>query len=307
MNWIRTAVTMKGDPSVHAIAAECCKGDIPKAIGHLQCLFSELPAHARDGDLSGVSPLTLEQWALWTGKRGAFDRAVRSHLCTTQVLRSWDKHNGAAIRDNDAARERMKARREAGREAKQQQQQQLDREPTPKRSANGSANGSANVRGTFPSDGTGRDDTEEEEEGAPAPSSSAGHSAEFADDATRSAYQRARRSARNPETFDDVLSSLASGLGAPRGKPLTWHQIGTAILQILGNPTPPPLTANVIAGYATKVPVDAARPALNLFRGDLPGTIRDGDGRIVWHPGMPNDCPGADEIRANGWRVSEAA
>ena len=107
MNWIRMATTMKGDPKVHAIALACCKGDVAKAIGHLQCLFSELPAHAADGSLKGVSPLTLEQWSLWTGKRGVFDSAIRTTLCDDDTITGWEKYNGAAIRSAEHNRHRQ--------------------------------------------------------------------------------------------------------------------------------------------------------------------------------------------------------
>ncbi|MCC7054002.1 MAG: hypothetical protein IT355_12130 [Gemmatimonadaceae bacterium] len=116
MNWIRVATTIKNDPSVHAIAAECCRGDIAKAVGHVVAVLAECSTHARTGDLRAVQSLTLEEWAVWRGKSGALDKAIRSHLCTDGVLRSWDKYNGAPIRENEAHRARMKARREANRD-----------------------------------------------------------------------------------------------------------------------------------------------------------------------------------------------
>jgi hypothetical protein len=152
MNWIRIAVGIKADPSVHAIAETCCRNDIGKAVGHVVNVLTELPDHARDGDLAGITDLTLEEWALWRGKSGAFATAFRAHLCTGTRVRGWEKHNGKAVRDNDAARERMKAKRDAEREAKQQ--------PTPPEPpGERSANGSSNMHGTFTSDGTGRDGT----------------------------------------------------------------------------------------------------------------------------------------------------
>lgn len=95
------ATTMKGDASVHRMAAVLTKGDVPKIIGHLQCVFSELPAHARDGDISGVPATLLEHWALWIGKRGQFDAEFRREMCNDGTIRSWDVHNGAAIRQAD--------------------------------------------------------------------------------------------------------------------------------------------------------------------------------------------------------------
>lgn len=304
MTWIRMDVTMKSDPSVHAIAAECCKGDVPKAIGHLQCLWSEFLAHARDGNLTHISSLTVEQWAMWRGKDGAFDAAVRQHLCVDEVTRSWDKHNGAAIRAADANREKQQRHRNRANNARA-------------RTASGAETGGESDEGHNPSNNpsrnplrngvTERNGTREEEEraGDPAPSSAAGCAESFADLAHRDAYLGARRSARNPDTFDAMLRSLADGSGAPRGRPLTWHQLGTAILQISGQPSPPPLSANVIGGYATKVPAAPIAPPLALVPGDDPGTVRKPDGALVWHPGCPeHDRPTAEQVATNGWRVA---
>lgn len=113
MNWIRVATTMKGDTSVHQLAHQLTKGDVPKIIGHLQCLLSELPAHARDGDLRAIPDSLLEQWAMWSGKRGAFADAFRTVMCADRaVVRAWDKHNGAAIREADRNRKNVAAHRE---------------------------------------------------------------------------------------------------------------------------------------------------------------------------------------------------
>jgi hypothetical protein len=113
MNWIRLATTMKGDTSVHQLAHRLTKGDVPKVIGHLQCLLSELPAHARDGDLRAIPDSLLEQWAMWGGKRGAFADAFRTIMCSDRtVVRAWDKHNGAAIREADRNRRNVAAYRE---------------------------------------------------------------------------------------------------------------------------------------------------------------------------------------------------
>lgn len=102
MNWIRMATTMKGDATVHRLAAVLTKGDVPKMIGHLQCVLAELPAHARNGDISGVPASLLEHWALWTGRRGQFDTEFRAAMCTDAgVIRAWDVHNGSAIREAD--------------------------------------------------------------------------------------------------------------------------------------------------------------------------------------------------------------
>lgn len=115
MNWIRIATGILNDPSIHAVA-DAAGVSVPTTTGHVVGVLSYLPDHARGGDLSGVSDATLERWAMWTGKRGKFAAAFRAYLCDAQgVVRSWEKHNGAAIRKLDAdvqrKREQTKARR----------------------------------------------------------------------------------------------------------------------------------------------------------------------------------------------------
>jgi hypothetical protein len=296
MNWIKMAVSMKGDPSVHGIAKDCCKHDIAKAIGHLQCFFAELPAHARDGDLSTVDAMTVEQWALWSGKRGAFNEAVRKHLCEGGRLRSWEKYNGAAIRENDAARERMRLKREAEREEKN--------EPSPpERKGKRSPERSPNVPRTFPSDGTGRDVTAADAAvGAAAAATPDGLAERFVDARHREAYSAIRRSHRFPDQLDAMVAGLAEGLGAPRGRPLTWHQLGQGLLDLRAQQRD--VTTFSLGAFAAKVPIEPVKPALELVRDDLPGTIRDTAGDVVWHPGMPADRPSDDDIAANGWSVA---
>ena len=158
MNWIRIAVGIVDDPSVGALA-DAIGADEVKAAGHILAVLCQVPLHARDGDLSEVTDRTLEQWGRWRGKRGRFAMAFRRELCDVNgVLRSWEKHNGAAIRESDAARERMSAARAAKRAAKASYK---PRRPTSvERSGNPPETfdeRSANVPRTFASDGTGRD------------------------------------------------------------------------------------------------------------------------------------------------------
>lgn len=118
MNWIRIATGIMQDPSIHAVA-DATGVSVPTTTGHVVGVLTYLPEHARGGDLSGVSDTTLERWAMWTGKRGRFAAAFRAHLCTAQgLVRSWEKHNGAAIRDSDYDRERKKVKREADKAAR---------------------------------------------------------------------------------------------------------------------------------------------------------------------------------------------
>lgn len=111
MNWIRIAVGIMDDPSVVALA-EAVGVSVVTTTGHLVGLLTHLPEGAANGDVSAVSDVTLERWADWRGRKGKFATAFRAQLCDAQgVVRSWEKHNGAAIREVERARERAKERR----------------------------------------------------------------------------------------------------------------------------------------------------------------------------------------------------
>lgn len=76
MNWIRIAVTLPDDPRIHELA-DALKCDVDRALAKFLRVLFKLPEHARDGDISSISPNTVESWAGWRGKRGAFDSAFR--------------------------------------------------------------------------------------------------------------------------------------------------------------------------------------------------------------------------------------
>lgn len=110
MNWIRISVKIKGDPRIGAIA-RACKVRIHEAVGFVTCCLLEFPEHAPDGQIADVDDLMLEHWALWPGEPGVFAQAFRTHMCDTEqpnVVRAWEKINGAAIRkaEADIARKR---------------------------------------------------------------------------------------------------------------------------------------------------------------------------------------------------------
>lgn len=157
MNWIRVATGMKNDPDIAHIA-EACRVRVAEVVGCVTSLLSELPEHAREGDLTNVPDTLLEQWAGWEGKRGLFAKAFIAHLCIDRTVRSWEKHNGAALRESDRARERVREWRANKKEP------DTDAEPPPKRTRNvrrsvrgteGVTNGVANGERTLLRDGTG--------------------------------------------------------------------------------------------------------------------------------------------------------
>ena len=115
MNWIRIAVGIMHDPAIHAVA-DAVGVSVPTTTGHVVGVLACLPEHCRSGDLSKVSDATMERWAMWGGKRGKFAGAFRAYLCDAQgVVKAWEKHNGAAMREAETDRQRKKAWRDVRR------------------------------------------------------------------------------------------------------------------------------------------------------------------------------------------------
>jgi hypothetical protein len=111
MNWICIATGIMRDPSIIALS-EAVGVSVPTTTGHVVGVLTSLPEGSDTGDLSTVSDKTVEQWAMWGGKRGAFAAAFRAQLCDAQgVVRSWDKYNGRALRKMKADRERKRTAR----------------------------------------------------------------------------------------------------------------------------------------------------------------------------------------------------
>jgi hypothetical protein len=239
MNWIRMAVAMKGDASVHLLAERTTRGDVPKAIGHIQCVLSELPAHARDGNLRGTPDTLLEQWAMWTGKRGEFAAAFRDILCTDGMVSAWDRHNGAAIRDSDGARERMKAKRQLEREEKSRQLEAKKQALLPASFGEPFGERSQNVRDVFPSDGTGRDGTNYSSTEIAAvvvtgqsSGSSGGDVVGLLEPTAAGIYAGLRRSHRDPLAFDAMVRAAVEPITG--GVRFTWLEASAAIVQLRG-------------------------------------------------------------------------
>lgn len=155
MNWIRICIDIADDPSIGAIADAC---DIPlaEAVGCVVSVLCKLPAHAKDGGIETISDRTIEQWANWEHQRGRFAQAFRAAMCDEAgVVKAWERHNGAAMREAEAARDRM-------REARKKPKANASTEPpatAPETSAARSPNVRRTVRPTFASNGTERNDT----------------------------------------------------------------------------------------------------------------------------------------------------
>lgn len=238
MNWIRIAVKMKTDPKVGAIAA-ACGVPMAHAVGMVCCALMEFPDHARDGDVAGVPDVVLEQWAGWLGKGGVFASVFRAQMCDdTGAVAAWDRHNGAAIREADATKERAKQWRAERQAAK--------RERVPNGAPNGSrtaydtrtervANGVANGKRTPLRDGTGRD--EELTTPLRAVVSSGGAAQDgtpplsFVTESHHHAFVGYWRAHQYPAALVATLEAMANGMQGPA---VAWDTIGAALVEMQG-------------------------------------------------------------------------
>ena len=99
MNWVRIARNIKNDPRILTLAARC-RVRVPEAVGLVVNLLVEFPDNAVDGHIEPIEDFVLEQWAGWVGDAGVFATHFRTLLCDEHgVVRAWEKHNGAAMRE----------------------------------------------------------------------------------------------------------------------------------------------------------------------------------------------------------------
>lgn len=287
MKWIRIDAGIACDPKLQQLA-DAVGVRLPHAIGLVVCALCQFPAHARDGDIGDIPDATLEKWAGWEGKRGKFAPAFRAAFCADGVVTGWEKHNGAAVRkaDKDTERQAEYRAKKAGRPP--------DSPPPVTRD---------NTRDIV------RDETRRDVTAADAAVSDTaatatdGHAERFVDARHRDAYRAIRRAHRFPGQLDDMLAGLADGLSAPRGKPLTWHQLGQGLLDLRAQQRD--VSTFSLGSFAARVPTEPVMPTLSLVPKDEAGTVRDGTGKLVWYPGCPErDRPTAEQITANGWSVA---
>lgn len=126
---------------------------------------------------------------------------------------------------------------------------------------------------------------------------------QFVDHRHRAAYEAAHRAHRFPSSLDDLLVGLTKGQGAPRGKPLTWHQLGQAILDL--RVAQRDVSSVGLGAFAANVPAAPVTPTLTLIPKDEPNTVRDEHGKLIWDPGAPIwERPTEEEIAARGWSVA---
>lgn len=272
MKWIRVAVDIMDDSSIDTLAASL-KVRVAEAVGCVVCVLAHLPADAPDGNIASKSDRLIEKWAEWEGKRGAFAPAFRATFCTEAgVVRSWDKHNGAALREAERQRYKM------------QKYRQL-KEDVP-----GTVPGTVPVTesdGPSIRDGTGRDGTysqppKDDGEGNLAAASSSARQA-FDQIAPcvapvgRDALRYLLGAVDQPETWAGIIRGCASGQSMPEGRPASAERIAAAVQDF------------VAAGHHTAHP-----PKVKLFRGFVANSKASAAQTRHW---LNVDEDKADELR----------
>lgn len=232
MNWIRVATKIKDDVSIAKIA-DACKIRISEAVGCVVCVLAQFPEHAREGGIAEIPDLLIEQWAGWEGKRGRFASAFRAHMCTDEgVTRSWEKYNGAAIRDSDAARLRAQNWREEQKRTKKERNKPPEDTPNVRRTE----------RSTKPITYTTDVDVDEEltaSSAVAAEAVSAGGDektddlrSQFDEPRHVLAFERHMRASGSPEAFRLELEALSRERPSDGQPGIPWAVIGQALHEI---------------------------------------------------------------------------
>jgi hypothetical protein len=111
-DWFRVDCDIVDSPKVGRVA-DACGVAIPTALGHVLAVLAKVRQHrAHGGALGDVPDSMLEQWALWTGKRGRFATAFRDAFCDADgTLSGWAERQEPLIRRLERDRERARERR----------------------------------------------------------------------------------------------------------------------------------------------------------------------------------------------------
>lgn len=293
MNWIRIATKMKSDPRMGAIAS-ACRVRVPEAVGLVCCVLMEFPDHVRDGDVAHVDNVVLEQWAGWGGKGGEFAAAFRRHLCDDAgVVRSWEKHNGAALRKAETDIERKRSMRNGAETAR------AKTAPSARQTSGRRADGAV--------DETRRDETAVitlAEEGYPSPSSALRSVLPAVATTGHAALAKLFAHTADEEVWAGIIRGMASGLSMDGNRPASPERLAAAVEDFVAqghhvNPNP-----SLFRGFVKRAKaVDRGRYALQQTTdeqdADLLRTIREQNERARMRGDAEKPVPAwADRIDA---------
>lgn len=293
MNWIRIATKMKSDPRMGAIAS-ACRVRVPEAVGLVCCVLMEFPDHVRDGDVAHVDNVVLEQWAGWGGKSDVFAAAFRRHLCDDAgAVRSWEKHNGAALRKAETDIERKRSMRNGAETAR------AKTAPSARQNSGRRADGAV--------DETRRDETAVitlAEEGYPIPSSALRLVLPAVASTGHDALAKLFAHTADQEVWAGIIRGMASGLSMDGNRPASPERLAAAVEDFVAqghhlNPNP-----SLFRGFVKRAKaVDRGRYALQQTTdeqdADLLRTIREQNERARMRGDAEKPVPAwADRIDA---------
>lgn len=293
MNWIRIATKMKSDPRMGAIAS-ACRVRVPEAVGLVCCVLMEFPDHVRDGDVAHVDNVVLEQWAGWGGRGGVFAEAFRRHLCDDAgVVRSWEKHNGAALRKAETDIERKRSMRNGAETAR------AKTAPSARQTSGRRADGAV--------DETRRDETAVvtlAEEEYPSPSSALRSVLPAVANTGHAALAKMFAHTADQEVWAGIIRGMASGLSMDGNRPASPERLAAAVEDFVAqghhvNPSP-----SLFRGFVKRAKaVDRGRYALQQTTdeqdADLLRTIREQNERARMRGDAEKPVPAwADRIDA---------
>lgn len=185
--------------------------------------FGRVAEHRPDGNLEGLGGAVLDAWA--GGGVAGLGLALRDALTDdTGTLRAWDRYNGSALRQREAARARARARRGTN---------------NPEECANSSrtvreqfAHGTRTVRDNHTIPDINNHDNDNARESAAAFLTAGGEAAM----AYLPALTAAFRASTSPDTLAQELGALVSGMHGPGGRPVPPAVVGRAVheMQVAG-------------------------------------------------------------------------
>ena len=112
MDWFACGSDILRDPRTYSFAAALNRSR-PEAVGFLAGVYGLLARHGNEsGSLAGLADDTIEEEALWKGRRGLFAATFRTHYTDDEGnLKGWKSWNGAAIAKAKRDRARKKTER----------------------------------------------------------------------------------------------------------------------------------------------------------------------------------------------------
>jgi hypothetical protein len=94
--WLRVQANVSRDPKIGRLA-DLLDINHVQAVGHVVMTWGAVAEHAVDGDVSEVGTRTLEQWAGWTGQKGAYDAAFRELFVEDDHIAHWSEYQGQLL------------------------------------------------------------------------------------------------------------------------------------------------------------------------------------------------------------------